>query len=51
LDIYAEVLQNEREKEVLPLSEEARFLREAKAVISFQPKLNLKRLLTIFDRE
>lgn len=51
LDIYAVVLQLEREKEVLRLSEEARFLREAQVGISSRPKVNLKRLLTIFNRE
>ena len=51
MNFYAAVVQLEREKEVLRLSEEARLLREAKVVISSQPKVNLKRLLTIFNGE
>lgn len=50
-DIYAVVLQLEREKEVLRLSEKARFLRDAKVVTFSRSKLNLKKLLKIFNRE
>jgi hypothetical protein len=51
IDIYVGALQCEREKEVLRLSEEARLLRDVKAVVTSRPKLNLNKLLTIFNKE
>ena len=51
LDSYVKALQLERENEVMRLSEEARFLREATAIIPSRSKVNLRKLLKIFNRE
>jgi len=51
VDIYAGTMQLEREKEVLRLLEESRLLREAKVITPSRPKVNLKGLLSIFNRE
>lgn len=50
-DMYAVTLKLEREEELLRLYKEARILRRANKAIFSRPKVNLKRLLAIFNRE
>ncbi len=50
-DIYVEMIQLEREKEIQYILDKSRLLKEAKILNTPWPRINLKKILPIFYRE